>query len=266
MAQLLSSTANPLLKDVRRALLQGTLTAQGYCVAEGPRLLEEARRSRSRVRAILIAESAVARITGGAERMTIIEDRAFETLAGTETSQGVIALVETPSWTLSDLLRDKALIDKALVVVLDGIQDPGNAGTILRAAEAFAASGVVFLKGCVSPFNAKVLRASAGSVFRVPFVYGMEAAAVMTSFEEHGIFLYAGVPCDSAQQAIALPGAPLSENLALIVGNEGSGVSPHFRAAARLITIPTAGVESLNAGIAAAIFLYEARRQRSGRT
>ena len=261
MRQLLSSPANPLLKDVRQALRRGTLTAQGYCVAEGPHLLEEARRSGSRIRAILVAESAAARMIGGAERLTIIEDRVFEKLAGTETSQGVIALIDPPEWTMTQLLPQGAL-----VVVLDGIQDPGNAGTILRATEAFGASGVVFLKGSVSPFNAKVLRASAGSLFRVPFVHGMDADGVLESFGERGIVLYAGVPCDPIHQAMALPKADLTHDCALIVGNEGSGVGERLRSTARLVAIPTVGVESLNAGIAAAILLYEARRQRAVHT
>ena len=259
MAQLLSSPANPLLKDVRQALRRGTLTSQGYCVAEGPHLLDEARRSGSRIRAVLVAESAVSRMRGGAEPITIIEDRVFEKLAATESTQGVIALIDAPEWALSQLLRHDAL-----VVVLDGIQDPGNAGTILRAAEAFGASGVVFLKGSVSPFNSKVMRASAGSLFRVPFVHGLNATGVLTCFEERGIVLYAGVPDSRAHQAVTLPKADLTHDCALIVGNEGSGVGENLRSAARLVTIPTVRVESLNAGVAAAILLYEARRQRDG--
>ena len=84
----------------------------------------------------------------------------------------MIALVKPPVWTVDDLFRDRPL-----VVVLDGVQDPGNAGTIVRAAEAFGATGAVFLKGSVSPHNPKTLRASAGSLFRVPYVFGVDAAA-----------------------------------------------------------------------------------------
>jgi TrmH family RNA methyltransferase len=85
--------------------------------------------------------------------------------------QGLIALVEPPVWQIERLFQASGVL-----VVLDGIQDPGNAGTIVRTAEAFGASGVVFLKGSVSPFNAKTLRASAGSLFRVPFVSALEPA------------------------------------------------------------------------------------------
>src|SRR6202035_4126314 len=91
----------------------------------------------------------------------------FRDLSSTETPQGVIALVRPPAWTL-----DQILSGCALVVVLDGVQDPGNAGAILRAAEAFGATGAVFLKGTVNPYNPKCLRGSAGSVFRLPLVLG----------------------------------------------------------------------------------------------
>lgn len=255
MPRAISSVANPLVKDVRKALRQGTLTEGGYCVAEGPRLLDEARRSSSKIDSILVAVSVLEKLLHSSERLIAVEDRVFEAIAGTETTQGVIALIEPPYWKIEQLVtRD------SLIVVLDGIQDPGNAGTIMRAAEAFGATGVIFAKGSVNPFNAKVLRASAGSLFRIPFVYGSEVARVLAFFREHGIEPIAGVPCVNATP---LPHADLTRPSALIVGNEGGGVSAEFRSAARLVTIPTGGVESLNAAIAAAVLLYEARRQRS---
>src|SRR5207247_1254225 len=91
-------------------------------------------------------------------------------LADTESSQGVMTLAAPPAWKLEQIFCGQSLI-----AVLDGLQDPGNAGAIVRAAEAFGATGVLFTKGTVSPFNPKTLRASAGSLFRVPFVYGLEA-------------------------------------------------------------------------------------------
>ena len=98
----------------------------------------------------------------------------------------MIALVQPPAWTLSSCSADAAL-----VVVLDGVQDPGNAGAIVRAAEAFGATGVLFLKGTVSPFNPKTLRASAGSLFRVPFVHGLDAALARAALQQSGVTLYA---------------------------------------------------------------------------
>ena len=102
-----------------------------------------------------------------------------------------------PAWTLPQLFRGRSL-----VVVLDGLQDPGNAGTIARAAEAFGATGMLFLKGTVSPFNAKTLRASAGSLFRVPFVHGLDAALARAALQQNKIEMYAGV---SGSPDAALP-------------------------------------------------------------
>src|SRR5262249_61825713 len=99
--------------------------------------------------------------------------------ASREARQGVIALVKPPAWTLDQLMRGRAL-----VVVLDGIQDPGNAGAILRSAEAFGATGVAFLKGTVSPYNPKCLRASAGSVYRLPLAVGVGESLLVAALEQ----------------------------------------------------------------------------------
>ena len=173
----IASAANPLVKDVRRAIVQGGLTAQGWCVAETPHLLEEALRSRCAVQQVLASQSAQAQLPRlHGVRVAILPDALLQRIAGTETSQGVIALVDPPVWKLEQLFEGRALI-----VVLDGLQDPGNAGAIVRAAEAFGATGAIFLKGTASPFNPKTLRASAGSLFRVPFLYGVEAALAIVS-------------------------------------------------------------------------------------
>jgi RNA methyltransferase, TrmH family len=146
---------------------------------------------------------------------------------------------------------------------LDGLQDPGNAGSILRAAEAFGATGVLFLKGAVSPYNPKTLRASAGSLFRLPFLAAADPALALAALREYGVELYASVPARAGGRVRSPGAADLSRRCALIVGNEAHGVSAAWRAAAQEISIPTTGVESLNAAVAAGILLYEARRQRS---
>jgi TrmH family RNA methyltransferase len=251
----ISSPANPLLKDVRHAIARGGLTSQGWCVAETPHLLEEALHSRCQVKLVLAAESVQDQLPRLPRiRLAILPDGLLQKVSGTETSQGVIALVEPPEWKLEQLFQGCSL-----VVVLDSLQDPGNAGAILRAAEAFGATGAIFLKGTASPFNPKTLRASAGSLFRVPFLYGMDPAQARSALEERRVALYAAVP---SRPDTAAAGVDFTAPCALIIGNEARGVSRELRSAARDVSIPTMAVESLNAAMAAGILLYEARRQR----
>jgi RNA methyltransferase, TrmH family len=250
----ISSAANPLLKDVRRAIDRGGLTSQGWCVAETVHLLEEALRSRCQVKMVLAAESARAQLPRmGAIKLAILPDALLQKISATETSQGVLALVEPPEWKLEQLFEGRPL-----VVVLDSLQDPGNAGAIVRAAEAFGATGILFLKGTASPFNPKTLRASAGSLFRVPFLHGMDPALALAALHKRHVTLFAAV----ASTANAAADADLTVPCALIVGNEGRGVSREWRTSAKDVSIPTVAVESLNAAMAAGILLYEARRQR----
>ncbi len=200
----------------------------------------------------------VARHVAGLQstRTVVIADSLFQTLASTETSQGVIALVRPPEWTLQQLFRGRSL-----VVVLDGLQDPGNAGSIVRAAEAFGASGVMFLKGTVSPWNPKTLRASAGSLFRVPLVAAIEPSLALAALRQNNVDLYAAMPFTGAE--LMASAVDFGRKCAIVIGSEGRGVSRELHGAASDVAIPTIAVESLNAAAAAAILLYEARRQRA---
>ena len=244
----ITSAANPLVKDVRRAIQRGGLTDDGWCVAESFHLLEEALRSGREVPVVLISESA--RYTENGRRTVVLPDKLFQSIAATETSQGLIALVEPPTWSIEQLFEPRSL-----VVVLDGLQDPGNAGTIVRTAEAFGATGVMFLKGTVSPHHPKTLRASAGSLFRIPF-----AAGAATDLNQPGLSLYAAMPFTGSQHLAG--NVDFKRPCAIVIGSEGRGVSPEVQAFCEEIAIPTVGVESLNAATAAAVLLYEARRQR----
>ena len=266
--ELVTSAANPLLKDVRKALDRGGLSTSGCCVVETFHLLEEALRSGCRVRTVIAAESVRVRVEdhirdGAGIRLVLVPDKLLNATAHVATSQGVVALVDPPVHTVQQTLGGPSLDIPALVMVIDGLQDPGNLGAILRSAEAFGATGLLLLKGAVSPFNPKALRASAGSIFRVPFVHGMDETSALDTLLHRGANLYAAVPNAHGHIGSSPSEADLTCPCAIIIGSEGRGVSPALRNAARDISIPTAGVESLNAAIAAAILLYEARRQRS---
>src|SRR5260370_25169177 len=235
----ITSAANPLSKDVRRSIARGTLTERGLCVAETFHLLEEALRSDCEVKHVLASETvlsaAEAHVRGlHGVKVAVLPEALFGSIAGTETSQGVMALVKPPEWKLEHLFRGCPL-----VVVLDGIQDPGNAGTIARAAEAFGATGILFLKGSVSPYNAKTLRASAGSLFRVPFLHGLDASLARAALAQNKVELFAGVPANSKKPVKALTFVDLTARCGLVIGSEAHGVSSVMRGAAMDISIPT---------------------------
>ena len=258
MTETLSSDRNPLLKQVRRAVARGALTEDGFAVAESFHLLEEALASDCEIGAVIAAESVKNTVSAHIRglkrtRLVAVADPVFASLASTETTQGVIALVRPPDWKIDQLVRGKAL-----VMVLDGVQDPGNAGAILRAAEAFGASGAAFLKGTVSPYNPKSLRASAGSVFRLPVVAGIDENLLLAALHQKRIALYAATPRGEK----SLAEANLAERCAIVIGSEARGVSSRLAQHATGLKIPTTGVESLNAAVAAGVLLYEARRQR----
>jgi RNA methyltransferase, TrmH family len=254
----LSSDRNTLLKEVRRAVARGTLTSDGYAVAESFHLLEEAVRSRCRMKAVIVDETVLGAVEAylqglSSTRVISVDAALFSRISATEASQGVIALVQPPSWKMEQLF-----VETPLLVVLDGVQDPGNGGAVVRAAEAFGATGAVFLKGSVNPFNPKALRASAGSLFRLPVVAGADPALLAAALEQNGVEMFAAGPRGGKAPA----DADLRQPAAIVIGSEGRGISEAFESRALRLTIPTTGVESLNAAMAAGVLLYEAHRQR----
>ncbi len=258
-AIVITSARNPLLKEVRRALAKGTLTEDGLCVAETFHLLEEALKSGLETPVVIAAESVrepVERQIGSLQgvRLLTVADAVYQEISATEAAQGVMALVRPQRWSFEHVFRGRSL-----VVVLDGVQDPGNAGTMVRASEAFGATGMLWLKGTVSPWNAKALRASAGSLFRVPVMEGLDAGMVRAALKQRRVDVYTAVP----RGGVALHEADLTRRCALVIGSEGRGISHGMDGAGVDLHIATSGVESLNAGLAAGILLYEAWRQRA---
>lgn len=185
-------------------------------------------------------------------RIERITDRELRALADTDSPQGVVAVAEPGSWSLSDI--DVAPTGRFLV--LDQVQDPGNVGTIIRTAHALGAAGVILLPGSALPTHPKVLRAAMGSTFRVPVVR-VSAEEVLAWLIRHHVEIWVA---DRAGESVQ--GVPTAELLALVVGNEGAGVSEAWRqAAVRTVSVPMQSeVESLNAAAAAAILLYEVSR------
>jgi len=255
-----SSKENVLVKELRHSFTQAALTADGYCAIEGVRLLEEALRSGLRVKAVFFSQTAQERahrllpqISTHADAL-LLPDAVFRSVVATETPQGVAALVKLKTFAFADLLGDNPLILGAT-----GVQDPGNLGTIIRSAEAMGASGVLTMEGTVHAINPKVIRASAGSLFRLPVVK-MDSAEAVRNLRDQG----ARILATSSHKGIPLDEADLTEACCIFVGSEGAGISKELIAEAdEVIAIPhSERVESLNAGVAASIILYEAARQR----
>lgn len=256
---------NQLLKQLRQAFARAERTEDGDCAIEGVRIVEEAIRSGLRFQAIFFRESAqnlaerlLPQIGAHVETL-LLPDKLFDGTVPSETPQGVAALVRLKSFSVEDVV-ERLQVGPVIAVV--GLQDPGNLGTILRSAEAFGSAGVVLGEGTVSPFNSKVIRASAGSLFRMPVVSkavgGLEA--ILQKFRTHNVRLIA----TSSHKGTPLDQTNLTQPCAIFIGSEGSGLPKTLMAQVdELVAIPhTAQVESLNAGVAGSIVLYEAARQR----
>ena len=259
--RIVQSKQNPRLKELRRALSRPVRDEGGLAAIEGPNLLEEALRAGLRVPWVFVAQEAQHLLEGmplGPEAEILMAPRELlSAMLSTETPQPVAALIQPPHWTWPHLIGRKR--DKALIVVLAGVQDPGNLGTIVRSAEAFAANGVVSLPGTVSCWNQKAVRASAGSVFRLPLITASVEECFMR-LQEAGVRVLTTVP----QGGAAADDLDLAEPVAILIGNEGNGVPDEIGGlATHAVTIPCPGpVESLNASVAAGVLLYEASRQR----
>jgi RNA methyltransferase, TrmH family len=284
----ITSRDNRWLKEFRLALKGGLPTESGFVGVEGVRLVEEALRSACPIEAVLFSESGERhheRLAPLIDRPEIAipilrtTDRLFEGVADTEHPQGVAALVKPRAASFDDLLRTPDTACSPLLVVLAGVQDPGNVGTILRTASAFGATGAVTAasgqSGTASPFSPKALRASAGAALHLPVLAGMSLPILLTQLRVANVRTLAAVV--GARFSASQPGeiaellAPWEvdwcEPVALLVGNEGAGLPEEVeRSADARIRIPmSSGIESLNAAAAAAVLFYEAARQRSRR-
>ncbi len=253
---------NPLVKLLRQAFAGADCARNGDCAVEGLRIVEEAIRSGLRFRAVFfreseqdLAERLLPQIGAHVETL-LLPNKIFDNAVPSETPQGVAALVHLKEFSLEEIMERLQI---GPLVVIAGLQDPGNLGTILRSAEAFGGAGVVLGEGTVSPFNAKVVRASVGSIFRVP-VIRRKLDAVYSQLRAQEIRLVA----TSSHKGTPLGEARLTGPLAMFIGNEGSGLPRDLMTRMdEVVVIPHAPqVESLNAGVAASILLYETARQR----
>ncbi len=256
------SRQNTRVKELRRAFAEAAPNQEGEVAIEGMHLVEEAIRSGLRLATVFVSDSGRERalkllpqLSAHTEAL-LLPDPVFRSAVPTETPQGVAALVRVNSASLESILE----ASPALLVITASLQDPGNLGTIARSAEAFGVTGLLLGERTVSHWNWKAVRASAGSVFRLPTAK-VELATATSQIKSRGIRILA----TSSHKGKAISQVDLRGPLAFVIGSEGAGVPKEVLAQAdALVAIPQSShVESLNAGIAASILLYEASRQRS---
>lgn len=254
----MTSNLVSLVRDLQR---RKGRRRRGLAVAEGVRLVEDAVAAGVRLEGVVAANDLDATPRGAAllDRLAAhdvpvetVTPRILEQLADTETPQGVLAVLEPPRWGPEDIKPSRG----APALVLDGVQDPGNVGTLIRTAFALGSAGALLLPGSAEPSNPKVMRSAMGATFRLPWA----------SLDE-GQFAAWVREVDATVWVTAADGTPVRrlqppERLALVVGNEGAGVSSGIRQVARTsVSVPLArGAESLNVAVAAGIVLFEVGR------
>ena len=234
----------------------------GEMLCEGEKMLAEAAASGARVTTLLVREGEAGRLppdllayaerTGAA--LYCAPEALFRQASEVETPQRVIFSCAQPQWTAD------ALAGKKQVLLLDGLQDPGNLGTILRTAEAFALGAVVLCEGCADPFSPKVVRSTMGAVLRMPFLYVDDLPGTISGLKEAGIKVYAA----HLKGELAYDQEDYRTGSAFLIGNEGNGLRDEVAECAdHYVIIPMQGkAESLNAAVAAALLMFEAGRQR----
>jgi TrmH family RNA methyltransferase len=265
---MITSKGNTQVKDIRILKQAKYRHARGEYFIEGVRLVEEALREGVPVRKIAYSPR-LEKIERGAELLSLareripdaewlyLSDEVLGTLSDTKSHQGIVAVLKKRELSAEDLWQREGLI-----LLLYELQDPGNLGAIFRLADAGGAAGLIFSGGTIDPYSPKVVRASMGSLFRVPFLKNQDLSDCLQKLRFRGYQIW----------ATAIRGQPsfwevdFSRPAAVLFGQEGAGLPEDLmRAADGLFTIPMASrVDSLNVAMAAGLVIYEAMRQRRG--
>lgn len=262
------SAKNDRIRLVQKLSRRRIRYREGLFVIEGPRLLGEAVASHARMQSVFWSPELFSEETWAGLLPALPSDiplyevpaGVFRQMAATESPQGILAVVGMPAWNWEDCLAPRPEAPLPLAVLVDGLQDPGNLGTILRAAEALGATGVLLGEGSADIFNPKAVRATMGAIFRFPVAWGLDLPALVPALKERGL----RVLVSGARASEPVYREDWRRPVAVVLGNEGAGVSPALLALADgHVRVPMPGrAESLNAAMAAGIVLYEALRQR----
>lgn len=260
---MITSNANPKVKQVIQWQTKAKERKKaGIFLAEGLKMFVEA--PEDKIREVYVSEEAAERFSGlpeVADRLErtgyeTVEEEVFRKMSDTQTPQGILCVIERPNYSPEQLLG----VEKPLLVVLENLQDPGNLGTIVRTGEGAGITGVIMSRGTVDIYNPKTIRATMGSIYRVPFVYAEDLQETVKAMKRRGIHTYAA----HLEGKKFYDSFSFKEGTAFLIGNEGNGLSEELAELAdEYLKIPMEGrVESLNAAVATALLMYEAHRQR----
>lgn len=255
---MITSTTNPQIKNLAALIKKAKeRREQQAFVVEGARLCMEA--PEELLLRLYVSESYLAkeenRRTLSGRNYEVVSDSVFSSVADTRTPQGILGIVRMPTYQPADLMRG----ERTQLLILEGIQDPGNLGTMLRTGEGAGLTGVIMDRTTVDLFNPKVIRSTMGSIYRIPYLIAENLREMLSALKEQGVCLYAA----HLGGAVCYDRPDYTKPCGFLIGNEGNGLADETADMAERVIIPMEGqVESLNAAVSAAILMYECSRQR----
>lgn len=262
--QEINSNQNPLIKEIKSLNRKKHRWENRLFIIEGIKIIEEAIINEIKIRYIIISDSFLKSMDGdffyqkskSIYDLVKVNDNLFKHISDTENPQGIMAICEFNLRDLSEIDSNR----KLSLLFLDGIQDPGNMGTIIRTADAFNMDGLILGEGSVDPYNSKVVRSTMGSIFRVPLYICNNSLKTILEFKNNGFNIFV-----TSLDGDSIYNIDFDKKLLCVIGNEASGVAQEIQKIAdSKIKIPMPGdAESLNAGVAASIIMYEVMRSRN---
>ncbi len=254
----IKSSKNSLIKEIKSLYRKKERRKLGLFLVEGIKIVEEIVDKNYSIKKIVYTDSIFSNKDGkklmekigSSKKLVNVPENIFKEISDTENPQGILGLASIPLYEIEDLNLDNV----KLLLYLDGVQDPGNMGTIIRTADAFNIDGIIIAEGCVDPYNPKVARATMGSIFRVPLYFVDDGVSKIKRLKSEGLKLYSS----SLIGSVDIDGLDF-KNTIVAIGNESNGVSTEiYNLSDKLIKIPMLGEsESLNAGVAASIIMYQ---------
>ncbi|MEG1946477.1 MAG: RNA methyltransferase [Lachnospiraceae bacterium] len=260
---MITSSQNQQMKQIVQLNKKSkTRCEQRVFVVEGIKMFLEA--PKMWIKAVYVAESFLKTIKHREllqdYAYEVVEDSIFNTISDTQTPQGILCLIKMPQYSLAEILKQQEKKKPPHLLLLESIQDPGNLGTMIRTGEGAGITGVIMNSSTVDIFNPKTIRATMGSIYRVPFYMAKDFTEVITNAKQEGVSLYAA----HLKGTLSYDQPDYTKACGFLIGNEGNGLSNEVAELAdTYIRIPMEGnVESLNAAIAATLLMYEVNRQR----